>query len=107
MVFVVRFPGYRPSRAAERVQEILFVLSQWKPFSGLKWWELLKLHAEGSSVGDGMCRVVNCIHVLMQAYDASQEGESVLLLENASCLLSLSEWIGGFHELLRRIHPSS
>jgi len=40
VVFVVRFPGYWPSRAAERVLEILFVLSQWKPFSGLKWWEL-------------------------------------------------------------------
>jgi hypothetical protein len=40
VVFVVRFPGYWPSRAAERVQEILFVLSQWKPFSGLKLWEL-------------------------------------------------------------------
>jgi len=54
-----------------------------------------------------MCRVVDCILVLMQAYDASQEGESVLFLENASCLFSLSEWIGDFHELLRRIHPSS
>lgn len=64
--FVVRFPGYWPSRAAERVQEILLVLSQWKPFSGLKWWELLKLYAEGSTVEDGMCRVVDIIHVLMQ-----------------------------------------
>jgi len=103
--FVVRYTGYWPSRAAERVQEILFVLSQWKPFSGLKWWEMLKLHAEGSSVGHGMCRVVDCIHVLMQTYDASQEGESVLFLENASCLLYLREWIGGFHELLRK-NPS-
>ena len=102
MVFVVRFPGYWQSRAAERVQEILLVLSQWKPFSGLKWWELLKLHAEGSSVGDGTCRVVDCIHVLMQAYDAPQEGKSFMFLENASCLLSIREWIGDFHELLRK-----
>jgi hypothetical protein len=62
------------------------VLSQWKPFSGLRWWELLKLHAEGFCVGDRICRVVNCIHVLMQVYDACQEGESVLFLVNAICL---------------------
>jgi len=105
VVFVVRFPGYWPSRAAERVQEIVLVLSQWKPFSGLIWWELLKLCAEGSSVGDGMCRVIDCIHVLIEAYDASQEGKSVLFLEKARCLLSLREWIRGFHELLRK-NPS-
>jgi hypothetical protein len=93
------------SRAAERVQEILHVLTQWKPVSGLRWWELLKLHAEGFCVGDGMCRVVNCIHVLMEVYDASQEGESVLFLVNAICLLSLREQTGGFHELLRK-NPS-
>jgi len=87
VVFVVRFPGCWPSRAAERVQEMLHVLSQWKPFSGLRWWELLKLHAEGFSVGDRICRVVNCIHVLMQVYDASQEGETLLFLVNAICLL--------------------
>jgi hypothetical protein len=43
VVFVVRFPGCWSSRAAERVQEVLHVLSQWKPFSGLRCWELLKL----------------------------------------------------------------
>jgi len=52
-----------------------------------------------------MCSVVDSIHVLMQAYDACQEGKSVLFLENASCLLSLREWMGGFHELLRK-NPS-
>jgi hypothetical protein len=105
VVFVVSFPGYWPSGAAERVQEILLVLSQWKPFSGLSWWKLLKVTRGGSPFGDGMCRVVDCIHVLMQVYDASQEGKSVLFLVNASCLLSLREWFGGFHELLRK-NPS-
>ena len=52
-----------------------------------------------------MSRLVDCNCVLMQAYDASQEGECVLFLENASCLVSLSEWIGGFHALLRK-NPS-
>jgi hypothetical protein len=48
VVFVVRFLGCRPSRAAGRVQEILHILSQWKPFSGLRWWELLKLQLKVS-----------------------------------------------------------
>ena len=34
-----------------------------KPFSRLKWWELLKLHAEGSSLGGD--RLYLCINEVL------------------------------------------